>query len=100
MNQTDFYSTTWLTRRVSAGCEEDWMRTQNHGGTGCRHCIWWSTGFGDETRGSGWCYSEEVYTDPEFDCSFWQASLRDEPVLAPDDSLLRNVAVLDIGVED
>lgn len=37
----------------------------------CRTCLWLSDGFGDETRGSGWCYSNEDYHDFNDSCPFW-----------------------------
>ena len=49
----------------------------------CASCIWLSDGFGDDVRGSGWCYSAEDYRDYEDTCPEWQASLRDEPVNEP-----------------
>ena len=49
----------------------------------CEFCIWLSTGFADDVRGSGWCYSEESYKDFEDTCPFWQESLRSEPVQEP-----------------
>lgn len=49
----------------------------------CAFCIWLSTGFADDVRGSGWCYSNGDYRDNDDTCPFWQASLRDEPVSEP-----------------
>jgi hypothetical protein len=46
----------------------------------CKTCIWLSTGLGDDTRGSGWCYAEECYKDEEDTCPFWEPSLRKEPL--------------------
>ena len=66
----------------------------------CNSCIWYSDGFGDETRGSGWCYAEECYKDFDDSCSFWQESLRSEPVNLPDLQLIEAVAKLDTQVED
>jgi hypothetical protein len=49
----------------------------------CITCIWLSDGFGDDVRGSGWCYSEEEYKDFEDTCPFWQESFRAEPINEP-----------------
>jgi hypothetical protein len=46
----------------------------------CGTCIWLSTGFGDDVRGSGWCYSNQDYRDNDDSCPFWLLSLRNEPL--------------------
>jgi hypothetical protein len=66
----------------------------------CHNCAWWSDGGINNSKGVGWCYSEEEYTDPEYDCSFWQASLRSEPVnpaplLTPEEMLAHRVGRMD-----
>ena len=65
----------------------------------CISCIWYSDGFGDDVRGSGWCYSTEIYVDQDSTCPFWEQSLRPEPLKGPDEQLLANVAALDKEVE-
>ena len=49
----------------------------------CKDCVWLSTGFGDDVRGSGYCYSNDEYMDDDGSCPFWQSSLRDEPLNDP-----------------
>ena len=66
----------------------------------CGSCVWLSTGIGDDVRGSGYCYCTQDYRDNDDTCPFWQASLRDEPVNAPELRLVQNVAAQDTGVED
>ena len=74
---------------------------------GCHNCCWFSTGFGDDVRGSGWCYAAEVYADNYEFCpytdadgeSFWQATLRSEPLIHPELKLVDAVARLDTEVE-
>jgi hypothetical protein len=67
----------------------------------CGTCIWHSDGFGDDVRGSGWCYSEGDYVDVDGCCDFWQASLRDEPVnVPPERQLVENVRAGDTQIED
>ena len=46
----------------------------------CGTCIWLSTGFGDDIRGSGYCYSNQDYRDNDDTCPFWQESMRAEMV--------------------
>lgn len=65
----------------------------------CGTCIWCSNGIHDPA-GVGYCYSDEDYHDPDETCSFWQASLRDEPVNIPEMRLVENVKVGDVDVED
>jgi hypothetical protein len=65
----------------------------------CENCIWLSTGFADDERGSGWCYSNEDYRDWLDTCPFWQQSLRDTPLNDPPErQLIKAVAQLDTGI--
>jgi hypothetical protein len=70
----------------------------------CSTCIWYSTGLGDDVRGSGWCYSEECYKDEDDSCPFWDQSLRKESVdsapLTPDAHLAANCAKMDKDCDD
>lgn len=66
----------------------------------CQFCVWLSAGFGDDERGSGYCYSNEDFRDNDDTCPFWQESLRDEPLEGPEAQLLQNVKAHDLEVED
>ncbi len=66
----------------------------------CANCICLSDGFGDDERGSGWCYSNEDYRDFTDSCPFWTGSLRDEPVNEPEARLVEAVKAKDCEVED
>ena len=65
----------------------------------CCTCVWWSSGVNDP-NGAGYCYSESDFTDADSRCDFWQKSLRDTPVLGPDEQLAANVAANDNQVDD
>ena len=66
----------------------------------CAGCCWLSTGFGDDVRGAGWCYSSEKYVEYEDYCDQWASSLRAEPVNKPEAALVDAVARLDRAMVD
>ena len=45
----------------------------------CKTCVWYSDGF-QAPKGSGYCYGEGDYHDPDDTCEFWRKSLREAPI--------------------
>jgi hypothetical protein len=74
------------------------MRRGDIEGHECFNCIWMSMGINDP-KGSGFCYSECDFVDPEGSYAFWQHSIRDNRLKTPEQVLTRQVAELDKEVE-
>lgn len=67
----------------------------------CSTCAYKSDGLNNRTPNYCYCFDKEVSNDDP-GCDEWRGSLRDEPLLGPDEQLVIAVAELDrkIGYED